>query len=197
MMDLSILDTINLKPGRHDSGDEMCAMEAAAYIAGEPLSDHPQCVCPVIASFIRSWNDGLPNDETRTRLLIPLVKLVIGSRSTPEIENRRTWMILDWLIRTSTPMSLDLVVSLQPHAAQLRALPEITDDTVSEANSRVDAAWAAAWASARDAARDAAWAAAGAAAGVARDAARDALAGVARKSQESASDLVRRLVDIE
>ncbi len=47
-------------------------MEAAAFIAGEPWSDHPACVCPVIAAFMRSWNDGL-SDKDRNRLLLPLI----------------------------------------------------------------------------------------------------------------------------
>lgn len=48
------LDTLTLHAGRHSPGDEMCVMEAVAYIAGEPWSDHPECACPVIATFLRT-----------------------------------------------------------------------------------------------------------------------------------------------
>lgn len=63
------------------SGNEMCVMEAVAYVAGEPWSDRPMCACPVIAAFLRRWNDCLPDDD-RTLLLAPLIPRVIGTKST-------------------------------------------------------------------------------------------------------------------
>ena len=49
------LETLELKVGAHSSpNDGMCVMEAVAYIAREPWSDHPVCVSPAIASFMRS-----------------------------------------------------------------------------------------------------------------------------------------------
>lgn len=58
--------------GAHFSLDDgLCVMEAVAYVAGEPWSDHPKCACPVLGAFMRAWNDGLPTDEDRTRLLRP------------------------------------------------------------------------------------------------------------------------------
>ena len=45
---LARLADVPLKKGAHSSPDAgMCALEAAAWIAGEPHSDHPECVCPV------------------------------------------------------------------------------------------------------------------------------------------------------
>ena len=32
-------------------------------LAGERFDDHPKSVCPVIAGFLRSLNDLLPDDE--------------------------------------------------------------------------------------------------------------------------------------
>lgn len=47
--------SLTLHEGAHkDPADGMCAMEAAAWIAGEPHSDHPACACPVIGAFMRS-----------------------------------------------------------------------------------------------------------------------------------------------
>lgn len=176
-----------LRRGAHPTRDAgMCAMEAVAYIAGEPHSDHPMCACPVIAAFIRRMNDNLPDDDTRTRLLGPLVPRIVGTRSTPEVERRRSLMALDWLIREYTPAWLDLTPALADHAAALRALPEIVDtDTAQHARPVVaaarDAAEAAALATARDAAWDAAravwdaaWDALRVADGVAAEAALDA-----------------------
>ncbi|MBA2125090.1 hypothetical protein DLM45_02465 [Hyphomicrobium methylovorum] len=161
-----------LGEGSHTSFDDgLCAMEAVAYIAGEPWSDHPACACPVIAAFMRSWNDGLPSDEDRNRLLLPLVPKLVGTRATPEIEQRRATMAADWLIRTHTVAWLRLA-KLDAQADALAALPEITDfaqcpslmptlEAVRrDATAARAAAWYAAGAAAGDAAWDAAWAAA-------------------------------------
>ena len=162
---------------RHIIADnEMCVMEAVAYVAGEPWSDHPSCACPVITAFLVNWNDSLP-DADRTRLLAPLVPRLVGTKSSPAIEDRRSYMALDWLIRVHTPAWLDLVPSLADHATNLRALPEIVDPTTAQA---VFATVRAARAAARAAAGGAAWdAAGGAAGGAARAAVGDAAGGAA------------------
>jgi len=163
------------------------AMEAVAYVAGEPWADHPQCACPVITDFLIAWNDGLPSDEERDQLLKPLIPRLVGSRSTRAVEERRSYLALDWLIRVHTPKWLDLVPALHDHAKALRALPEITDmagaaaagEKVRLARVDADAAWAAAW--------DAAWAAAGVAAGAAAGAAAWAAAGAAARAASGAT----------
>jgi hypothetical protein len=172
---------IDLRKGSHIiREDGVCAMEAAAWLAGEPHSDRPQCVCPVLAAFVIDWNDALPSDEDRNRILKPFIPKLVGSRSTAKVEEHRSYLALDWLIRVYTPMWLNLRYDLKPHAATLRALDAIQDIATAEAAFRpVAAARAAAaspagdaaWDAAGDAARAAAWDAAGAAAW---DAARDA-----------------------
>ena len=142
-------------------------MEAVAFVAGEPWSDHPECVCPVIGAFLRAWNDGLPDDE-RDILLRPLVLRLIGTRGSPALESRRSLMAADWLARVHTPAWLRLA-NLNDAAAALEALPEIIAMTQvpsirgpieaarRDADAAGDAAWAAAGAAAGDAARAAAW----------------------------------------
>jgi len=192
------LESITLKNGMHASRESgTCAMEAVAWLAGEPHSDHPQCACPVVGAFMRRWNDSLP-DADRTRLLCPLLPLLVGSRSTPAAEERRSCLALDWLIRTHTPAMLDLVEALRPDAAALRAMPEIVDMTSAEAAGVLvrsvgrraaarAAAWDVAWAAALDAAWASAWGAAWASALGA------ALAPTVTTLQASAQDLVRRM----
>ena len=173
---------VALKSGAHDENDgaSMCAMEAAAWIAGEPWSDHPKCVCPVISAFMRSWNDSLPDDR-RTELLLPLIPATIGTRGSDALANRRATMATDWLIRVHTPAWLRLA-GLTKQADSLSSLPEITDfaktpgllPTLQAVRDDAAAAW--------DAARDAAWAAAG-----------DALAQTVADLQLSAADVVKRM----
>jgi hypothetical protein len=80
------LDGIVLRAGGHESRESgVCAMEAVAWLAGEPHSDTPQCACPVIGAFMRSWNDAIPDDAHRTALLKPLLPLLVGSKSTPAV----------------------------------------------------------------------------------------------------------------
>ena len=63
------LQGLSLKSGAHSPNSTFCVMEAVAYVAGEPWSDKPECACPIISSLLRSWNDALPTDADRDRLL--------------------------------------------------------------------------------------------------------------------------------
>jgi hypothetical protein len=182
---------LSLKYGPHSPNSTFCVMEAVAFVAGESWSDHPSCACPIISAFLRSWNDGLPADAERDRLLKALVPKLVGTKSTEAIEKRRSLMAADWLIRVHTPAWLRLA-GLTAQADRIASLPEITAmaqypslrgpleavrDDVSAARAAAGAAaWDAAWAAAGAAAGDAAWAAAGAAAGDAAGAAAGAAA---------------------
>ena len=193
-------NTLTLKAGAHTpGGDDMCVMEAVAYVAGEEWTDSPVCACPVIAAFLRSWNDGITDDATRTRLLTQFIPRLVGSKSTDRVEDTRAWLAVDWSVRVSTPAWLDLAGPTD-HADALRSLPEVTAETVTAARPAIDAARAAAGAAARDAAEnaawdaaraaawDAAWAAAGDAAWVAAwDAARAAAEGAAGDAARDAA----------
>jgi hypothetical protein len=111
---------------------------------------------------MRPWNDGLP-DADRSRLLLPLIPKIIGTKGSAALETRRANMAADWFIRVHTPAWLDLA-GLTTQAGLLRSFPEITDfskcPSLMPALTTIKADAAAAWAAARDAARDAAWAAA-------------------------------------
>lgn len=186
---IAILDTLHLFSGSHESFAEgACVMEAVAYVAGEPWSDHPACACPVISAFLRSWNDSLCTDEDRDRLLKPLVLQLIDTKSTPAAEERRAYLALDWMVRVFTPKWLDLVPALAPHSKALRDLEEITDLAGASAvgtsvRAAGDAAWDAAGAAPWDAARAAARAAAG-----------EFLKPTTEWLQASALDLVARMI---
>jgi hypothetical protein len=202
---MSIVNTLPsdlvLLKGVHNSADDgMCLLEAVAYVAGEPHSDHPKCVCPVLGAFGRRWNDGLPDDETRTRLLAPFIPRLIGTRSTPDVQDARAFLAADWAVRIFTPAWLRLA-GLDEDAAHLEQLDALESvelcheamPVISAARKKANAAaggaaggaagaaaWDAAWDAAGAAAGDAAWDAAGGAAGAAAwDAAWDAAGGAA------------------
>jgi hypothetical protein len=196
------LDHLTLDKNAHNDRDEgVCLLEAVAWFAGEPHSDHPECVCPVLGAFGRGLNDALPDD--RRQELVPLVPLLVGTHGDGYAE-RRAWMAADWQIRVYTPAFLDLAGI----DTGLRDLPEIVDadtcrqamgaltDAKQRAAAAGDAAWDAAgdaagdaaWDAAWDAARAAAWAAAGdAARAAARAAAWDAAWAAARAAAWAAA----------
>ena len=177
------------EPKRVTSKTGMCILEAVAYVAGETWGDHPECACPVIGAFLRNWNDNLPDDAARTRLLAPLVPRLVGSRATPAIELMRSYLALDWLVRVQTPAWLELA-GLKEHADLCRQLGELHDEascklateTVRGAQRSAAAARDAAW----DAARAAAWAAAG-----------KILAPTVEQLQASALELIDRMLILE
>src|SRR5690348_10038049 len=169
---LAQIEAVALESGGHSPDSHFCIMEAVAYVAGEPWSDQPACVSPVIGAFLRSWNDVL--DDTDRQMLKPLIPQVIGTRTTAADEDARAWLAVDWSVRTLTPAFLrlagltdnaDAVASLQRIDCSARLIA--ARDELERARSASDAASAAAWAAARDAAWDAARDAASAAASAA------------------------------
>ena len=188
------------------------ASDCAAH--NEPAVPAGPCACPVIGSFLRTWNDNLPDDK-RTELLRPLVPRLVGTRGSRELERRRALMCADWVVRVYTPAWLRLA-KLSVHADALESLPEITDMAqVPSIKPAIEAALRAAIA-ARDAAGSAVWDAAGSAAGsavwdaawhaamdaaraaawdAAWDAAGSALAPTVEHLQQSALDLVNRMIE--
>jgi hypothetical protein len=87
--------TIRLSRGKHASPDEgACVMELASMLAGEPFSDHPVCVCPVIGSFLRAYNDTI--DGERRQDLYEYAARVVGSRAPKDVQDARARRVADW-----------------------------------------------------------------------------------------------------
>jgi len=76
--------TVRLSRGRHTSPEDgACVMELASMLAAEPFSDHPPSVCPVIAAFLRVYNDAVGDD--RRQELYRYASKVVGSRASEEV----------------------------------------------------------------------------------------------------------------
>ena len=69
-------------------------LELASMLAGEPFSDHPTSVCPVIGSFLRAYNDSV--DDDRRQDLYPYASSVVGSRSSDGVERARAERLAAW-----------------------------------------------------------------------------------------------------
>ncbi len=155
--------------------DGRCAMEWVSHIAGEPHSDQPTCVSPVLRGFCIALNDGL-EDEPRQRLR-PFLTRTIGTAGDGW-DHHRAWLAMDWLIRTYTATWL-AAAGLMDAAGRLRSLAPVRScaelpralEAVQLARREARAAWnggPASWLApglaARATARETAWAAAAAAA---------------------------------
>lgn len=152
----------------HKPGGRMCELEAVAYVAVEPWTASPRCASPVLAAFLRVWNDHLDDDTRQT--LKQYIPRLVGSTGTQAQEAERSWMAFDWLVRTYTPAWLRRA-GLDDQADRLAGLAELRARTdVSSVDRVIDAACTeakAARATARAAAGVAAWDAAEGAAGYA------------------------------
>jgi hypothetical protein len=76
-------------------------MEVASMLAGEPFTDEPRCVCPVIAEFLRTYNDQV--DDVRRRDLLPYASLAVDTRADGRTERRRANACLDWWLDATSP----------------------------------------------------------------------------------------------
>lgn len=113
--------TARLRRGRHRSAEDgACVMELASMIAGEPFSDHPQCVSPVIGALLRAYND-LSGDDRRQDLL-RFASDAVGSRGSDVVETARLQHCLDVLTELEEARSHSLLWRLRsPAPTHLRA----------------------------------------------------------------------------
>jgi hypothetical protein len=81
-------------------------MEVASMLADEPFSDEPDCVCPVIAEFLRTYNDQV--DDERRQDLYAYASLVVDTRDGAAVERRRADACLDWWLSASSPRRFQL-----------------------------------------------------------------------------------------
>ena len=94
--------TVRLSQGKHRGPDHgACVMELSSMLAGEPFSDRPRCVDPVIAGFLRTTTTA---STSRRQDLYPLASEVVGTRAVAGVQAERARMCLAWAQR-ATPSS--------------------------------------------------------------------------------------------
>jgi hypothetical protein len=87
--------TIKLSKGKHSSAEDgACVMELSSMLAGEPFTDHPASVCPVIGSFMRAYNDSV--DDSRRQDLYAYASMVVGSRTSADVQRTRAEFLTAW-----------------------------------------------------------------------------------------------------
>jgi hypothetical protein len=144
--------TIKLSKGKHASPEDgACVMELASMLAGEPFSDHPAAVCPVIGSFLRAYNDSI--DDDRRQDLYAYASRVVGSRGPISVQRERAERLAEWAFEMQRrqwasrylPLARLRMASLrrQPSAHAVgtyavRAIPKHTSETHAEALALLD-----------------------------------------------------------
>lgn len=125
---LAAFQTISLSYGSHPQREEgMCAMEAAAFIAGEPHSDRPLCVDEAITVLMIRFNDKLKTDEERNHWIKPLIPRVLGTRTTDrKVFLKRTYACANFVIHRTAPLRLRSL-GREELAVLMEAIPEIVD----------------------------------------------------------------------
>ena len=87
--------SVRLEPGSHRTpGDGVCIVELASILGGEPFSDRPRCVCRVIGSFLRGWNDRAGYAERQR--LHPYASRVVGTGGYRRVSRIRRDLCLCW-----------------------------------------------------------------------------------------------------
>jgi len=80
--------TVRLARGKHDTpADGACVLELASMLAGEPFGDQPRSVSPVIAAYLRTYNDGA--DDVSRQALYGAAARVVGTSAGLEVERAR------------------------------------------------------------------------------------------------------------
>lgn len=200
---------VKLDEGAHASFEiGHCAMEVVAWLAGSDHTDAPDCASTVLRVYTIRLNDRW--DDAQRQKLIPFLPRMVGTNEDGQDE-ARSYLALDWLIRTCTPTWLELA-GLTWDAEALRCLERIVDvesarkagPVVRRAREHVDAivgttgdadpgatvdtgadsAWTAVLTAAADAARESA-----------ADDARDAVRRIARSSTDTLQPTVTKLQD--
>lgn len=120
--------------------DGACLLELSAWLAGEPWSDRPKCVCPTLAMLGRTLNDNL-TDEERNEYLLRFAIPLVGTRSTAEVEQQRGYIAADWALRCAVPWLLR-ELGKPAGADKLEALPKLIDtETVNSATGAIMELW--------------------------------------------------------
>lgn len=122
-------------------------MELASMLAGEPFTDHPSSVCPVIGALLRQYNDWI--DDGRRQDLYAYAAKVLDSRDpeacaerldrlvawTGELQRRRwTGRLIPVRLRSRREVDEPEVVAREA----VRALGRRTDDAHAEVLALID-----------------------------------------------------------
>ena len=111
--------TVRLKRGKHSAPEHgVCVMELTSMLGGERFSDHPRSVSPVIAAFLRVYNDSV--DESRRQELYRYAAEATGTRGSRRLERERARVCDAWLSSRKVLRRTALSSALSPSPTRRR-----------------------------------------------------------------------------
>ena len=132
------------------------------------MKDRTTEECPVLAAFVRQLNDEMGEgaygewnphgDALRAKYLSDLFPMLVGTRSTPEVELKRAYIFADGAVRVLAPLALEAAgrADAAARADAARAAAAAARDAYAAyayaaayANAAANAANAGAWVEAR------------------------------------------------
>jgi hypothetical protein len=122
------LSTIVIEPHSHPRrGSRLSVLELAAWLAGEPHSDDPANVSPVLRVYARELAAGI-DDPLRQTLRAQASRLAGTGAFDDATERRRSWLLADRLLRRHAATWL-AAAGISESAERLRTLESIATDT--------------------------------------------------------------------
>ena len=88
------LRSIRLTQGVGDPETGGCWMAALTVYEGSEWSEHPDCVCPVIAGMCIAINDLISSDEERGRIIGPMLFDPIGTAGNEQDKQERIKILI-------------------------------------------------------------------------------------------------------
>lgn len=96
------------------------------YTSDKGWSDHPECVSPVVTALCIRMNDALSSDEARGRIIGPHLFAPVGTRTTPEDEQKRMYLCANRAVKVFAVSALRSM-KRPDLAEQLVAIPDVVD----------------------------------------------------------------------
>lgn len=113
-------------------------MELTSMLAGEAFSDRPATASPVIAAFLRTYNDGI--DDKRRQDLYPLAASIVGTAAGRGVERERMSRCLEFArtLGAGAPSGRGAIGIASPEASgSWAALAALRAGPAGEAHARV------------------------------------------------------------
>ncbi len=115
------IQTARLARGSHEGPERgICAMELVSMLAGEPFGDRCAGVCPVLAAFVRGYNDGI--DARRRQDLIRLAPELLGTDAGADAARIRAGRCFALAAEAHATSPLRLLPARFPHDDEVHNL---------------------------------------------------------------------------
>ena len=110
-----------LQNSAHDRIVGVTAAEALAWMAGDPHSENPPSICPVLLAAVRFWGRNL-SQRARDNLLRPILPSLLDTGGDARTSTRRAQFFMAWTLMTNTSAWMD-AAGRHEEAVLLRTTP--------------------------------------------------------------------------